>query len=208
MQQGTEEWRKARCGKVTASRVSDVLAKVKSGPSASRKNYMAELVIERLTGVPNEGFFSKEMAWGKEHEPAARELYEFKTGNLIDTVGLIDHPLIPMAAASPDGIIGADGLGEFKCPNTATHLETILGASIPKDYADQMQWQMACTGRRWCDFVSYDPRMPEDMRLFIQRVDRDDAKIREIEAEIRGFLIELDAKVASIRSTFRKDAAA
>jgi putative phage-type endonuclease len=203
MEQGTEEWRRARCGKVTASRVSDVLAKVKSGPSASRKNYMAELLIERLTGVPNEGFFSKEMDWGKKHEAAARELYEFRTGNLIDTVGMIDHPLIPMAGASPDGIIGADGLGEFKCPNTATHLETILGKSIPKDYADQMQWQMACTGRRWCDFVSYDPRMPEEMRLHIQRVERDEAKIREIEAEVRGFLIELDAKVADVRAAFR-----
>jgi putative phage-type endonuclease len=205
--QGSEEWRKMRCGKVTASRVSDVVAKTKSGPSASRKNYMAELLVERLTGVPNEGFRSKEMDWGKEHEPMARELYEFRRDVLIEQVDFIDHPLIPMAGASPDGLVGADGLTEFKCPNTATHLETILGGSIPKDYADQIQWQMACTGRKWCDFISYDPRMPEEMRLHIQRVYRDDAKIRELEAEIRGFLIELDAKVAGVRAAFRKDAA-
>lgn len=207
--QGTEAWRQDRCGKVTASRVIDVVKKIKSGAySADRKNYLAELLVERLTGRPAAHFKSKAMDWGSEQEALARELYEFETGRLIETVGFVDHPLIPMAGASPDGLVGADGLVEFKCPESATHLETLLGAPIPEEYVIQMQWQLACTRRVWCDFTSFDPVMPDDMKRHTRRVQRDDVVIRHLEAEVRGFLMELDAKVAAVKATIRKDVAA
>ena len=199
MEQGSEEWFAARCGKVTASRVQDIIAKTKSGPSASRANYMAELVAERLTGESSKGFSNAAMQWGTETEPQARLAYEIVTGRTVDEIAFVDHPSIQQTGASPDGLIGDDGLIEIKCPNTATHIDTLLGCAVPAKYRTQMLWQMACTGRAWCDFASFDPRMPVSMQLYIQRVERDDEAIAEIENAVAEFLKELDAKVATLR---------
>jgi putative phage-type endonuclease len=200
--QGTPEWHELRRGKVTASRVADVVAKTKSGPSALRANYMAELIAERLSGTPAEAFISAAMQWGTDMEPQARAAYEFRTDAQVTQVGFVIHPTIVQAGASPDGLVNDDGLIEIKCPNTATHLETLLGQAVPAKYETQMQFQMACTGRQWCDFVSYDPRMPESMRLFIKRVERDDKRIKELETEIAGFLLEVAVKLSELNSLY------
>jgi len=198
MEQRTDDWFAARIGKVTASRVADVVAKTKSGYSASRDNYMAQLVCERLTGKPAESFSNAAMQWGTETEPLARAAYEAKMDVLVDEVGFIDHPSIVNSGASPDGLVGIDGLIEIKCPNTATHIDTLLSQTVPKKYADQIFWQMACTGRDWCDFVSYDPRLPSDLQLFIKRIPRDDKYIQLLEAEVIEFLTETAHKVAQL----------
>lgn len=200
--QGSPEWFSARLGRVTASRVADVIAKTKSGYSASRANYAAQLIAERLTGEVAESFTNAAMQWGVDHEPDARSAYEFMTDVDVVQIGIVNHPTIGMASASPDGLVREDGLVEIKCPNTATHIDTLLSGSVPGKYATQMLWQMACTGRKWCDFVSYDPRLPESMRLFVQRVERDDAKIAELEQEVVSFLAEVDAKVNALRNKF------
>lgn len=198
-EQRTDEWFAARIGKVTASKVADVVAKVKSGAySASRDSYMAQLVIERITGKPTEFNASASMQWGTEQEPFARAAYEAATGVMVDEVGFITHPSIPDAGASPDGLVGTDGLVEIKCPNTATHIETLIDAVVPAKYIAQMQWQMACTGRKWCDFVSFDSRMPAKAQLWIKRVERDDVLINTMEAEVSKFLGELHVKVGKL----------
>lgn len=196
--QNSPEWFAERLGKVTASRVADVVAKTKSGYSASRANYMAQLVAERLTGNTQESFSNAAMQWGTATEPEARSAYVFHADCDVVEIGFAPHPTIAMSGASPDGLIGNDGMCEIKCPNTSTHIETLLGGKVPEKYLTQMQWQMACTGRKWCDFVSYDPRMPERMRLFIQRVNRDDKRIDELESEVVGFLAELDEQVKAL----------
>lgn len=198
MEQKSDEWYSARVGKVTASRVADVVAKTKSGYSASRDNYMAQLVCERLTNKPAESYSNAAMQWGTETEPLARAAYEAKMDVLVDEVGFIDHPTIVMSGASPDGLVGEDGLIEIKCPNTSTHIDTLLSQTVPKKYADQIFWQMACTGRQWCDFVSYDPRLPADLQLFIKRIPRDDQYIKLLEAEVIEFLTETAHKVAQL----------
>lgn len=198
MEQRTPEWHAARCGKVTASRVADVIAKTKSGPSASRTTYMGQLLAERLTGVQAEGYANDAMRWGTEQEPEARLAYEFATEAELTEVGFIDHPRIAMAGASPDGLIGDVGLVELKCPNTATHVDTILGGAIPAKYVTQMAWQMAVTGRAYCDFASFDPRLPPEHRLFVKRLHRDDALIADLEREVSTFIAELDAKLAAL----------
>ena len=193
MKQGTDEWFTARLGKATASRIADILAKTKTGESAARANYRAELVAERLTGKQQDGFTTKQMQWGTDSEPLARAAYEAETGNLVTETGLVDHPSIDMAGASPDGLVGADGQIECKCPNTKTHIETLLANAVPSQYMPQIQWQLACTGRAWCDFVSFDPRMPIEQQLFIKRVPRDEAYITEtLEPEVKKFLAEVD----------------
>jgi putative phage-type endonuclease len=202
MEQRTEAWFAARLGKVTASRVADVTAKTKSGYSTSRANYMAELICERMTGVPADSYQSPAMVWGINTEPQARSAYEAEAGELVEQVGFIPHPTIPNSGASPDGLVGSDGLVEIKCPNTATHIETLLGQAIPSKYHLQMQWQMACTGRKWCDFVSYDPRMPEHMQFFCKRVDRDPEMIAVLESEINAFLQELERKVNQLNNLY------
>lgn len=204
IEQGTPAWHALRCGKVTGSRIADVMAKGRSGaPSASRANYMAELVVERLTGVQSEGgFVSREMQWGKDNEDAAVRAYEFIHDVTTERIAFVDHPTIPMCGASPDRLVGADGLLEFKCPNTATHLATLMGGSIDGGYVKQMQWQMACTGRRWCDFASYDPRLPYHMQLHVQRVARDPAMIVEIETAVRHFAADLEAMLAELARRF------
>ena len=198
MEQKSEEWFKARLGKVTASRVADVLAKTKTGYSASRDNYMAQLVVERMTNTQAESFTNAAMQWGTDQEPFARAAYEVSQNVMVEETGLVDHPTIPMAGASPDGLIGEDGLVEIKCPNTATHIDTLLTQTVPGKYITQMQFQMACTGRQWCDFVSFDPRMPAKAQLFVKRVMRDEAFIKEIETEIKKFLAEVTAKVEQL----------
>lgn len=208
MEQRSEEWFMARHGKVTASRIADIVAKTKSGYSASRANYAAQLIAERLTGQTQESYTNAAMQWGTEQEPAARAAYEFYSDASVELCGFIPHPKIGMSGASPDGLVGDDGLLEIKCPNTATHIETLSGTKIPEKYITQMQWQMACTGRAWCDFVSFDPRMPEDMRAFIKRITRDDKRIAELEAEVSGFLSEVEAKVAELTKLYSRKVAA
>jgi putative phage-type endonuclease len=195
MDQGTEEWFTIRIGKVTASRVADVIAKTKTGYSASRDNYMAQLVCERLTGQKGESFSNAAMQHGTDTEPLARAAYEAYADVLVDEVGFVPHPTIEMAGASPDGLVGSEGLLEIKSPQTNTHIETLLSQSVPGKYNTQMQFQMACTGRQWCDFVSFDNRLPTELQLFVKRVPRDEVFIRLIEAEIVQFLAELDDKI-------------
>lgn len=196
--QGSPEWLEARCGRVTASRISDVMARTKTGYGASRATYEAELIAERLTGQPAERFTNAAMAWGTDTEPQARAAYSFMTDADVVEVGFVPHPSIPMAGASPDGLVGNEGLVEIKCPTTATHINTLLSGTIPDKYIKQMMFQMACTGRHWCDHVSYDPRLPGDLQLWIKRVHRDEDLIAEIEAEVRTFLAGVEAKVEAL----------
>ena len=198
MEQRTEEWFSARLGKVTASRVADVLAKIKSGESASRKNYKMELVVQRLTGKAGESFTNAAMEWGTEQEPFARMAYEAHTGTFVKEEGFVDHPTIEGFGCSPDGIVG-EGLIEIKAPNTANHIETVLENKAPSKYIPQMQCQMACTGAKWCDFVSFDPRVPEDLQLLVVRVERDQEYIDQMEVEVKQFLDEVNALFISLK---------
>jgi putative phage-type endonuclease len=198
MEQRSPEWFAARLGKVTASRVADVIAKTKTGYSASRDNYMAQLVCERMTGVQGESYTNTAMQWGTDQEPLARAAYEAAQDVLVDETGFVIHPRISEAGASPDGLVGMFGLIEIKCPNTATHIETILSDKVPGKYFTQMQWQMACTERQWCDFVSYDPRMPDGLQLFVQRVDVDPDYIKTLETDVIAFLCELETKIKNL----------
>ena len=195
VEQGTPEWFAARLGNVTASRVSDVIVRTKSGYSASRENYMAQLICERMTNTVAESFSNAAMQWGTETEPFARAAYESYADVLVDQVGYVPHPSIERAGASPDGLVDADGLLEIKCPNTATHIDTLLNNQVPTKYITQMQWQMACTGRAWCDFVSFDPRLPNGLQLFVKRVELDAEYVAMLEEEVTKFLAELDAKI-------------
>lgn len=202
MEQRSDEWFAARLGCVTASRTADVMAKTKSGYSASRANYMAQLITERLTGRASEGFSSAAMQWGTDTEPQARAAYELMTGRDVVEVGFIHHPTIDGFGASPDGLVGDNGLIETKCPNTATHIETLLAEKVPSKYIIQMHVQMICTGRDWCDFVSFDPRLPGDMAFWMQRVQRDPDLCKEIETEVATFLQDLTDKLGKLRSRF------
>jgi len=208
MQQGSEEWLLARCGKVTASRVHDIVATTRSGGySTSRKNYLAELVCERLTGTPAEQYVSAAMVYGQETEAEARKAYAFECDADVVEVGFVPHPTIAAAGASPDGTVG-EGLVEFKCPNTATMIEVLLGSSINPAYADQCHFQMACTGAKWVDLVTYDRRLPPAMRMHIQRIMRDDKAIAKLETEVVQFLIDLDATVDLLRKRYMQEQAA
>lgn len=199
MEQRTPEWFAKRLGLVTASRIADVMAKTKTGASASRSGYMAQLITERLTGAPTEGYQSAAMEWGTEQEPVARAAYEAREAVLVDEVDFVRHPLLE-AGASPDGLVGEDGCIEIKCPNTSTMLEYIETRSVPRKYLLQMQWQLACTGRNWCDFVAFDPRLPEHLRLLVIRVPRDEAVIAEIAGEVGRFLTELRDRVEHLQT--------
>lgn len=201
------EWFAARLGRVTASRVADVVARTKTGYGASRANYMAQLIAERLTGEAAESFQSPAMKWGNDIEPDARAAYEFRHDVDVTLVGFVQHPAISDSGASPDGLIREDGLIEIKCPNTATHIETLIGGAVPGKYVTQMNWQMACTGRKWCDFVSFDPRLPADLGLFVQRVQRDDGLIGDLETEVGFFLTELEGKLSALKALSARAAA-
>lgn len=202
MEQRSPEWFAIRCGKATASRIADIVARTKSGVAASRANYAAELVAERLTGTVEPCFVSSAMQWGVDNEAAARDAYCFRHDVDVAEIGFVDHPSIAHSGASPDGMVGEDGLIEIKCPNTATHISTLLSGAVPEKYVTQMQWQMACTGRKWCDFVSYDPRLPEKMRLFVARVHRSEATIADLEDAVAVFLEEVRNTVSTLKSTY------
>jgi len=198
--QGTTDWFAIRLGKVTASRVADVIAKTKTGYSTSRENYMAQLVVERLTQTKAESYTNAAMQWGTDQEPFARAAYEAAQGVMVEEVGFVPHPTIQWAGASPDGLVGNEGEGlvEIKCPNTAQMIEALLTGKVPTKYFTQMQFQMACTGTKFCDYVVFDPRMPAKAQLFVTRVNRDDAYIAEIEAEIVKFLAEVESQVQQL----------
>ena len=191
IEQRSEEWFKARLGKVTASSVADVLAKTKTGVSASRGNYLIKLAIQRVTGQIEESFTNDAMQWGIDNEDQARVAYEVASGNFVDQVGFVDHEIIDWFGCSPDGLVNNDGLVEIKCPNSATHWEYFKTKEVPKKYFIQMQAQMSCTGRKWCDFVSFDPRMPEKSQLLIIRVPKDNTFIDLMETEVMEFLMEV-----------------
>jgi putative phage-type endonuclease len=206
--QGTEDWKRLRCGRVTASRIADIMARTKSGWGSSRDDYAHELLIERLTGQPAENHFTnKAMEWGTATESDARMNYEFVNGVVVSEVAFVVHPRIEMSGASPDGLVGAEGLLEIKCPQTKKHTKTLLTEFIDKKYELQMQWQMACTGRQWCDFLSFDPRLPAEMQMCQIRVKRDPVRIAELEQAVKVFLAELDDLVLKLRSRFMPMAA-
>lgn len=189
MEQRSEEWFAARCGSLGASQIADAVATLKNGePSAGSVNLRAKLVVERLTGQQEEGFTNAAMQWGIDNEDDARRAYSAACGVFVEEMGLAPHPTIEGTHASPDGLVGDDGLVEIKCPNSATHIETIKTDKIAKRYLYQMQWQMACLDRQWCDFVSYDPRMPENLRLYVRRVERDDELLAEVSEKVLAFL--------------------
>jgi putative phage-type endonuclease len=200
MEQRTDDWFAARLGKVTASSLHKVLARTKTGYGADRANYLTQLVLERVTNSKAEGYINAEMQWGIDQEPFARAAYEAHTGVLVDEIGFMPHPTIEMSGASPDGLVGDSGMVEIKCPSSKTALECWLSADpVESKYFAQMQWQMACAGRDWCDYVVFDPRMPQKAQLFIYRVNRADEWLAEAEKEVVKFLAEVDAKVAALR---------
>jgi putative phage-type endonuclease len=206
--QRSPEWFAERCGKVTASCIHKVMAKLKDGKAgADRTNYHAQLVAERLTGTPADSFSNAAMQWGTDTEPQARAAYEFKHGLDVVETGFHPHPIIGQSGASPDGLVGDKGLVEIKCPNTATHIATLTGAGIERKYLLQMQWQMACTGREWCDYASFDPRMPPVMQLHVRRIERDDALLSEVEDEVAKFLAEVTATVTELEARYAKEPA-
>lgn len=198
--QGSPEWLQARCGSLGASAINEALATTKGGWGASRENLKARIIAERLTGAPQETFSNAAMQWGTDQEDNAANAYAFLTGNGVETCGLYFHPTLLATHASPDRLVGDDGLVEIKCPNTSTHIATLRSQKVPSKYLTQMQWQMACTNRKWCDFVSYDPRLPEDLQLFVARVERDDERIAELEAAIGVFLGEVEADLAALNA--------
>jgi len=197
VEQGTPEWFALRLGKVTASRIKDVIATTKTGYSTSRDKYMTQLLLERITNTVAESYTNDAMTWGTEQEPFARAKYEGLASTLVEQVAFVNHPTIPMSGASPDGLVMDDGLVELKCPMSHTHLESILGG-IDDQYMPQVQWQMAVTGRSYTDLCSYDPRFPEHLQLVVKRIPRDDDYIAKLEKEVIKFLAELDDKVNKV----------
>ena len=202
--QGTDEWFQARAGKTTASRIADLINKTAKGAyAATREAYAKQLVVERLTGKSTEKYTSKEMRWGTETEAEAREAYVFNRAAVVEEVGFILHPTIGDSGASPDALSESDGLLEIKCPKTETHIETLLSQEVPEEYIPQMQWQMACTGRAWCDFVSFDPRVEEHLQFFCKRVQRDDVYISSLEREVVSFMNEVRGTVAKLDRLYK-----
>jgi putative phage-type endonuclease len=196
--QRTDDWLKERCGCATASRFADIMARIKAGEAATRRKYRIQVVTERLTGRPTPSYQNAAMMWGVQTEPEARMAYEAERGVIVHETGFIKHPTIEWCGASPDGIIADDGMLELKCPESTTHLEWMESGKAPPEHMPQIQGQMAVTGRQWVDFASYDPRFPEGLQLFIVRVPRDDAYIKELEAGVSAFLAEVDAVVSKL----------
>ena len=195
--QGSPEWLSERAGKVTASMVSAVLAKPET---AGFRDYQAQLVAEILTGKPQgSDYTNAAMQFGTEMEPLARSAYEAETGFSVDEVGFCQHPTIDRAGASPDGLVGNSGLVEIKCPKVATHLAYLIAGVVPAGYKNQMLWQMACTGRDWCDFASFRPDLPEHLQLFIVRFKRDPERIKELETAVVAFLDTVDKMINQLK---------
>ena len=195
--QGSPEWLSERAGKVTASMVSAVLAKPET---AGYRDYQAQLVAEILTGKPQgSDYINAAMAFGTEMEPLARSAYEAETGFSVDEVGFCQHPTINRAGASPDGLVGNSGLVEIKCPKVATHLAYLIAGVVPVGYKNQMMWQMACSGRDWCDFASFRPDLPEHLQLFVIRFKRDPARILELETAVVAFLDSVDKMLSQLK---------
>lgn len=191
--QGSAEWFEARVGRITASRVADALSMLKrGGSSANRERYKIDILTEILTGNPVEHYVSPAMDFGIENEPVARSAYEMYMAETVELIGFVIHPKINRSGASPDGLVGEDGLIEIKVPTGTTHLQYLIDGVVPDEYVPQMMWQMACTGRKWCDFVSYDPRIPEDFSLFVKRLPRDNEYIAELERGVRQFISEVN----------------
>ncbi|WP_372570399.1 lambda exonuclease family protein [Ruegeria jejuensis] len=203
-EQRTIEWHNERLGKVTASRIVDVMMKP---TTAGYQNYHAQLVCERLTGEPTETFQSAAMLHGTETEPQARAMYELAMGVDVQEVGFIPHPTLSMSGASPDGLVGADALVEIKCPQPATHIKTLSGANIDRKYILQMHWQMICTGRTVCDFVSFSPALPPEMQLFVQAVPLDPELSEQITEAVTQFLAKVDETVVNLNREYKKEAA-
>lgn len=197
MEQRSEEWFQARLGKVTASRVADVLAKIKSGESASRRNYKIQLVSERLTGEKQETYVNQAMQDGIDREQFARDRYVQQFGE-VEEVGFIQHPTLE-AGASPDGLVGTDGIIEIKCPMGSTHTETLMTQEVPSKYVPQIQFQLLVTGRKWCDFVSYNPMFPENLQVFVRRVFANKEYQQELEDEVKQFLKEVDDVINKLK---------
>lgn len=202
MEQRSPEWYAARCGSLGASQLNEALATTKSGWGASRENLKNKIIAERLTGLPTEGFQNAAMLWGVEQEDNARKAYEAATGAFVEEMGIALHPTLKFTHASPDGLVDDDGLIEIKCPNTTTHIETLKSQKVPSKYMNQMLWQMRCVDRQWCDFVSFDPRLPDNLQLFVKRVERDDAAILELEAKVLDFLAEVEREIADLNARF------
>lgn len=198
--QQSPEWFSARLGKVTASRISDVMAKTKTGPSASRKNYLMQLLCERLTGRKEESYVNAAMQRGTELEAIARSAYEVDKGVMVEEVGFVLCPGIEMAGASPDGLVGDDGLIEIKCPNTAQHVEFLRTGKIDPGYELQMLFQMICTGRQWCDYVSFDDRLPEELQYRCKRYQYNETQAAQVTGEVLSFLLELDQLEAELKT--------
>jgi hypothetical protein len=202
-----ESWMAQRLGKVTASRLSDVIAKTKTGVSTSRQNYLIQLVSERLTGKKGDSFVNQAMLDGIEREGLARQLYMQSKSVSVTEVGFFDHPTIAMSGASPDGAVNAEedgkyvGLIEIKCPIETTHTNTLISKSVPSKYMPQIQWQMASVSPnvKWCDFISYNPNFPDTMQLFVARVERDDSYIAELETEVIKFLDEVNQTILKLK---------
>jgi hypothetical protein len=205
IEQRTEEWFQQRLGKVTASRISDVIAKTKTGISTSRQNYLVQLVSERLTGKKGDSYVNQAMLDGIEREGAARALYMLNNDVSVIEVGFFDHPVIANSGASPDGAVESSesgkyaGLIEIKCPIESTHTSTLMSKSVPSKYIPQIQWQMACTNAKWVDFVSYNPNFPVELQLFVSRVEKNDELIKELEAEVIKFLDEVDQIIIKLK---------
>jgi putative phage-type endonuclease len=207
IEQRTDEWFQQRLGKVTASRISDVIAKTKTGVSTSRQNYLIQLVSERLTGKKGDSFVNQAMLDGIERESAARALYEKTRGVSVTEVGFFDHPVIKNSGASPDGAVNAEedgkyaGLIEIKCPIETTHTNTLMSKEVPSKYKSQIQWQMASVSPnvKWVDFISFNPNFPDTMQLFVARVERDNAYIAELEAEVIKFLDEVEQTIIKLK---------
>lgn len=197
--QRTPEWFAARLGRITASRACDIVAAIKSGEAAARRDYRLQLVCERMTGQSQEdGYINADMQRGIDLEPAAFAAYESVTGQMAARVGFLCHTEL-MAGASPDGVIGDfDGLIELKCPKSATHLKYLKAGGVPADYLPQVLHQLWITGAAYVDFVSYDPRFPEPLQLFVARLERADAPIADYEAKALAFLAEVERDVLAV----------
>lgn len=198
--QGTPEWLAARLGRVTASRMKDVLAVIKSGEAAARRDYRTQLVCERLTGQPQDDVFvSADMQRGTDLEPAARAAYEAQTGQWVEQVGFLAHNEL-MAGGSPDGVVGDyEGLIEIKCPRPATHINWMRAGEVPAAHAAQIRMLLWLTGAEWCDFISYCPHMPEHLRVYVARVEHAVEESDAVVAAIEKFLGEVDNEEAALR---------